>query len=238
MKSTTLISVISLLCTFSGVLSTPSCRKSSSSSPVPTLTRVYFTNDTYTGYISENLNQQQDSSQQHNAVDSNTDVDKWRRNVVVRSSSSSTSRPVIYVRFVDRLKPSLRLTTSSECSCVSDDELGVSLSSADYDQEQAVEMFQLDRESISCMGVGGNECLCYFQIRLSDDPMVRDRLNREAKEAFKFQITTLNVTATINIQVILILSLMVTLNWSIRTNKLTTRIPFHVFFTGSRNSAE
>lgn len=90
---------------------------------------------------------------------------------------------------------------------MSDDELGVSLLSSDYDQEQAVELFQLDRESISCMGVGGsgggNECLCYFQIRLSDDPMVRDRLNREAKESFKFQITTLNVTATINIQVIL-----------------------------------
>lgn len=179
--------------------------------------RVHFTNDTFTGYVSENLNLHQDSPPPSSPHDHNPDLDKWRRNVVVRSgTTSSSSRPVVYVRFVDRLKPSLRVrisasTTTTTCSCLSDDQLNVTFASLDYEQEPALELFQLDRESISCMEIDAGdedentevtECLCYFQMRLSDDPMIRDRLNREAKEAYKFQISTMNASATINIQVI------------------------------------
>lgn len=209
--------------------STRSYNPCAAHSSIAAIRRVQFTNDTYTGYVSENLNLHQDSPPSPSPHDQNPDLDKWRRNVVVRrSGSTSSTRPVNYVRFVDRLKPSLRLQLTSAggvvsspplCSCVSDDELNVTFVSADYDQqEQALELFQLDRESISCIevtsealaattsaaevaGVQDTECLCYFQMRLSDDPMVRDRLNREAKDVYKFQISIMNLTASINIQV-------------------------------------
>lgn len=177
----------------------------------PRIRHAHFTNDSYTGYISENLNQQLESPPDPQNNVGGVDLDKWRRNVVVRASSSSHSnRPLIYVRFVDRLKPSLRLTTTWACGCLSDDHLSVSFMSNDYEQEAALELFQLDRESIVCLETEATtttidederECLCYFQTRLNDDPMVRDRLNREAKDSYKFQISTLNVTASINIQV-------------------------------------
>lgn len=167
-----------------------------------------FSNDTYTGYVSENMNQQQESTPGSTSEHSG-DLDKWRRTVL----GSVLSRPVIYARFVDRLKPALLVTLTDRvssapldvsCSCLSNEHLTLSLTSLDYDHESALDLFQLDYESVSCRAglTTTHQCLCYFQIRLSDDPMVRDRLNREAKDAYKFQISALNSTTTvINLQV-------------------------------------
>lgn len=167
-----------------------------------TIDAIIFTNDTYTGYISENLNQQQSPSNLDSSSSlSHSDLDKWRRNVV----TSSLSKPVVYVRFIDRLKPSILITTASDCSCLNYDHLELSMTSAEYDSDSnkaALDLFQLGQEGISCMPTNRlGECLCYLKLRLSDDLMVRDRLNRESKDVYKFQVMSRNSTTNLNIQV-------------------------------------
>ena len=214
MKDTTLFYLFIFIVSSSSLLLSVNSSSSCVSSSSPRIRRAQFTNDSYTGYISENLNQQQETAATGGNFDTTTnpELDKWRRNVL-----STVTKPsvVIYARFVDRIKPSLLIyldheESNASCSCLTSEQVNLSLlsSSIDYDQDGSASspsdaLFQVEQDSILCVPNADEDetCLCYFHIKLSDDPMTRDRLNREARDSYKFQVAAFNTTAYINLQV-------------------------------------
>ncbi|RMZ97665.1 protocadherin Fat 1 isoform X1 [Brachionus plicatilis] len=136
------------------------------------LSSIRFTNKSYTGYISENIGQlnpsqlypSEPSKRHYQQVDAN--------------------KKSVYVRFVDQIKPSVELDIDNAQHCLAFNfkSLNLSLKTDDYDQD-AISLFEIDHDNYVCTKSAVN-CLCYFQIRLTDEPFVRDRINREAKDQY------------------------------------------------------
>lgn len=149
---------------------------------------ISFTNDSYTGYISENMgfNQPQINNEQSK-----------RHNSKHEPNHKST-----YIRFIDDLKPSINFRLKNLDDCVSFDfkSLNLTLKTNDYDQE-TTSLFEIDHDNFLCTKQKSN-CICYFQIRLSDDPIIRDRINREAKESYHFQLNLDNTQTNINVNML------------------------------------
>jgi hypothetical protein len=99
------------------------------------------------------------------------------------------------------LKPSVRFSVQHLDECVSFNfkSLNLTLKTTDYDQN-SMSLFVIDHDNFLCTKNHAH-CLCYFQIRLTDDPLVRDRINREAKEAYQFSLMLNNTQTKINVNI-------------------------------------
>ena len=148
---------------------------------------VQFTSDSYTGYISENVLQTPSSS-------STTSSDRHNRNIASPASSS------VFVRFVDRLKPAVTFDLASGFACTDASLNKASLElNSDYDRD-ALSLFKLDASSLSCFP-NANKCVCYIKLSLADDS-AREKLNREAKDAYSLQIKLNSAQAQLNVIVL------------------------------------
>ncbi|CAF0806124.1 unnamed protein product [Brachionus calyciflorus] len=153
---------------------------------------IHFTNDTYTGYISENIAQILNPSQ--------TLLEQSKRH---NTNSLKTDKKSIYIRFIDELKPSIQFLIKNLDDCINFNfkSLNLTLKTNDYDQE-SISLFEIDHDNYLCTKTS-LKCLCFFQIRLTDDPFIRDRINREAKDSYQFYLLINNQTQTsINVNIL------------------------------------
>lgn len=154
---------------------------------------LQVTNETYTGYISENV-----------ALPNS-----------LNSQSTYSSHPVIslksiYVRFVDQVKPAIEfelipLSTSNssldEEICLKFDLSQLNLTLVDKTSDvlssslsSRSDLFEIDFSYSSsgymCFSHQANarRCLCYLKIKLLDKQSVRDRINREAIDIYQLQL--------------------------------------------------
>ena len=141
--------------------------------------RTQFTNDLYTGYISEN-------------VASVKTYDTSRQ-----TSRSTKQTQSIYIRFITLYKPSIRVTLKNEnqCSKFNTNHFNIELISDTSDP-----IFELDPNE-PCYNLNKTECECPIKIRLINDS-ARDKLNREAQDSYKLQLKHESIQTTISIQIL------------------------------------
>jgi len=143
---------------------------------------IEFTTDQYTGYISENVAAVKLYNENSRIINSRTNS----RSILKTNKLSN----IIYVRFIDLLKPSIRFKLKNEnnqCNQITIEELGIELIDTDEQTNNNI-LFELDNDdSFKCYQLTLNECECPIRIRLRDDS-IRDKLNREAKDAYNLQI--------------------------------------------------
>jgi hypothetical protein len=170
---------------------------------------ISFTNDSYSGYISENVATPIISS-------SSSSSSLLSSSVFISTASSPNTQPIsksIYIRFVDRVKPALRFTMSSlgHANATSNDDfckkfdlaqLNLTLvnsneDSADYTgfgsaTASKSDLFELDLTRQLCRTIVRealtSTCECYTKVKLIDGQSVRDRINREAKDVYQLQL--------------------------------------------------
>ena len=144
---------------------------------------IEFTTDQYTGYISENVAAVKLYNENSRIINSRTNS----RSILKTNKLSN----IIYVRFIDLLKPSIRIKLKNEntqCNQITIEELGIELIDSDEQTNNNNILFELDNDdSFKCYQLKLDECECPIRIRLRDDS-IRDKLNREAKDAYNLQI--------------------------------------------------
>ena len=175
------------------------------SSKPTTLFLSKFVSDSFTGYISENVALPPPSSSSSQSS-LNT---RHNRNLASRQTlNKQTQRTPIYVRFVDKLKPSFtfdiinRVVSSSSstktCRQIYDEsQFKLQLQNIEYDTE-SLSVFKIENE-IDCFWLNVNiKCLCYFRLSLIDSDEARERLNREAKDIYNMRINLLGTNSSLS----------------------------------------
>ena len=165
------------------------------------LTHLRFTNDSYTGYISENVAR---PSLPANTVSS---TNRHNRNIKNLNSTQTDERSsTIYVRFVDKLKPAVVFDEPAHAKCR---DYSANLHAfkfelySEYDTD-SLTLFALDTSSFECFTLDATlkTCACYLKLRLIDDT-AREKLNREAKDTYYVQIRVLtNETTSVRVNVL------------------------------------
>ena len=153
---------------------------------------VRFTNQSYTGYISENIGQPSPSQSYPNEP-SKRHYQKF----------DTTKKLSVYVRFVDEIKPSVEFGIENVHHCLDFNfkSLNLSMKTDDYDQD-AMSLFEIDYDNYLCTKHNLINCICYFQIRITDDPFVRDRINREAKDKYRLNLLLNDTKASLIVNIL------------------------------------
>ena len=156
-----------------------------------------FLGDTFTGYISENVIASPMPTTVNNNNNNNITASRHNRNL---APPNQRTTPLVYVRFVGKLKPSLafdKQRSTCHSSSYSTSDLMLELHSHDYDA-QAVRLFELD-PSLDCVDSDDHlKCHCYVKLRLRQG----ESLNREAKDTYHMTLKTTDSAAVVRVNVL------------------------------------
>jgi len=132
-----------------------------------TISQAKFQANSYTGYISENVEPPQ---------------------LKHHTNSTANSNPIL-IRFVDIFKPTVEFQLAPSnltCSSVDFFTFKKATNIRLVGDDDATTLFDIDPYKFDCQRQSVS-CSCRIQIKLKDDS-VRYRLNREAKQAYEFQL--------------------------------------------------
>ena len=148
------------------------------------LQSAYFTSESYTGYISENV-----------AAPSALPPDNQMRRLRSSINQTTSSNSLIYIRFVDYLKPTLVLELwKGKCEQLRPEDVPlITLKHND--------LFLTEMGACDPLGNSIRTCECPIYIRLLNDS-VRERLNREAKEFYSVHLKFFSNQTNIQIQLL------------------------------------
>jgi hypothetical protein len=160
-----------------------------------------FTSNSFTGYISENVASSSTASFTNPLLTPHhTNNTRHNRNLVVSHSQTvisinTNNQQPIYVRFVDKFKPSFTFvttTTTTTCRHTLKNTINLKLTTNDeYNDTEALNLFKILHDDIECFPFRNqqNECICYFRVRLIESDEAHERrLNREAKESYHMRV--------------------------------------------------